>query len=609
MFATEAPGAKNNLTQNWVISHSATYVLLKPHHPAAAVNDKMPAFLAAHANPRFKDDITFHLEPIRDIHLHSDAVFTPEPTGNITYVYFFMGIAFLTLIIASFNFINLSTARSIRRAREVGMRKVMGAHRGKLIGQFIGESLLLSFIAFLFSLLLIELLLPTFNALTDRTLGFLTPADPLVLFIYAGIFVLTGILAGSYPALFISSFQPITALKGEVDKQMGKGLRLRKVLVVAQFTVTIALIASAMIVYLQLQYWRNQPLGFHKDHVLTVPLFSSNMNNIFSGMTQETHNRLDAFKNEITTHHSVAAMTLSSHLPGVSMVVRSVVPEGFTEEDNLFIGGIAVDFNFIETYGLEVIEGRDFSKEHGSDQQDAFIINRKAVEIFGWNDPADAIGKSITREGKSGTIIGVIKDFHHRNLRMSINGYLLDVNPYLFSTVSIRISGQNVPETVEYLNEKWTEYFPGKAFDYTFLDGQIEALYGNEERLARAVGYFSLLAVLISSLGLYGLILLAAEQRTKEIGVRKVLGASVSHILYLLTREFTILIAAAFVIAVPVVYFTMNKWLIDFAYRIDISWIIFAVAGGLVMLIALITLSIQAAKAALSNPVEALRYE
>ncbi len=609
MFATENEFARTNLPQNWVISHSFTYVLLHRAHSAAAVDGKMQGFLDAHAHPQFKNHIEFTLEPLRAIHLRTETIMNPEPTGNIRYIYIFSAIAFITLLIACFNFVNLSTARSLKRAKEVGMRKVLGANRGKVVTQFLGESLILGFIAFACSLALIELLLPLLNTLTNRSIDFSYTGNASLLAVYLSVFLATGILAGAYPAIFISSFQPITALRGRTEKNVPGAPGIRKVLIVAQFVATIALIAGTMIVYLQLQYWRNQPLGFNKEHVLVIPLFSSNINNAFGGMTPELRDRLRTFENELLANPSIEAMTLASHLPGIGAVIRNIIPEGYTAEDNIFIAGISVDYDFIETFGLELVAGRDFSEDYGSDHQNAFIINETGAMNFGWADPQEALGKSVNREGKSGTIVGVMRDFPYRSLQYPIEGYLLDVAPQIFTTVSIRIDARNVPGTINYIEEMWTNFFPEKVFEYRFLDEQIDEAYNQEERLAMIVGNFSLLAIVISILGLYGLIRLAAEQRTKEIGIRKVLGASVAHVVYILTKEFTLLIVVAFFIAVPIIYGVMNSWLADFAYRIPLSAGIFLTAGFFALFVALATVSIQAVKSARINPAESVKYE
>jgi putative ABC transport system permease protein len=610
MFALESPAARENLPQNWVITHSYTYVLLKPGQHPEAVNARFPAFLLQHAPKRLSKDIVYQLQPLKDIHLRSNLLMEVEPVGSLTYVYVFLGIAFLTLLIACINFINLSTARSLKRAREVGMRKVLGAEKRQLIGQFLGESFLMSGLAFGLSLLLMLLLLPTLNELTQKhlTIGHLLNS-PLLMAAFVGVFLLTGALAGSYPAFFVSRFQPVETLKGSFTSGKAKGGMLRQSLVVLQFAASIALIIGAVTTYRQLQFLRNQPMGFQKDYIVTASLLSNNLTNLFTEPSDSAYLRLKTFANTLKQHPDVESVTLSNAEPGQGVARRGIVPEGFTAENNLFISCLAVDYDFIETYGLKVLAGRNFSPAFETDRQAGFIINETGAKSFGWNTPQEAIGKNVDREGKKGKIVGVIRDFHNQSLRDPMTGLLMDVDIPVLNVFSIRIRSARMPETLAFLGRQWNSFFPDKVFDYQFLDQRISQLYEREQRLGKVIGYFASLAIVISCLGLYGLVSLVVGQRTKEIGIRKVLGASAGNIVYLLSGNFALLVGISFLLAVPLAWWGASRWLQDFAYRINISWWIFAVSGVLVLLVALLTVSIQAIRAALANPVKSLRTE
>ncbi|QHT71265.1 FtsX-like permease family protein [Rhodocytophaga rosea] len=609
MFATEIPEVRENLSQNRLISHSYTYVLLKPNQSVASVNKRFPAFLEKYGNEQLRKDQNFSLQPLLDIHLYSDLQAEPEPGGDIMYVYLFTGIAFITLLIACINFINLATASSLRRTREVGVRKVLGAYRIQLIGQFLGESLLISLMAFIISVVLVMAGLPLLNELTGKQLSVDVLGNWQVILAFFGLFVAAGMIAGSYPAFFVSGFQSVESLKGTNIATKAGGVGVRKVLVVTQFTVSIALMAGALVSYQQLQYLQNRPLGFGKEHTLVLPLFSDNLNNIFGGVGPEMRSKTNAFEEAIAQNPKVKASTLSSGSPGNGAVMRNIVPQGFTQEDNIFVSGMPVDYDFISAYGMEIIAGRDFSKTYGTDHLEAFIINEKAVQQFKWGSPQEAIGKTIDREGKKGKVIGVVKDFHYQSLQAPIEAFVFDVNPPVFNTFSIKVQSDHIPQTIEFLEKKWNEFFPERAFSYAFLDETINEAYNADQRLGKIIGYFAFLAIFISGLGLFGLASFTTAQRTKEIGIRKVLGASIPQIVGLLYKDFALLVGISFVVAIPLAWYVMNKWLADFAYSIPMQWWMFALPGLLVTIIALLTVSWQSIKAALANPVKSLRNE
>ncbi len=609
MFAVENEEVGKNLPQNWIITHSYTYVLLYPGKSPTAVDRAFPDFLEKFGNPVFRSKQAFTLTALTDLHLRSDIESQPEPVSSTTYLYIFSGIALITLLIACINFINLSTARSLKRAREVGMRKVLGAEKTQLVGQFLGESLLVSLLALVLAIGLMSLFLPEVNQLTQKSLSLTSLAAAPVLAGMLGVFLLAGLLAGLYPAFFVTNFQPVKTLKGLAAGSLSRGVLLRKGLVIVQFTVTITLIMGSLIAWNQWQYMRNQSLGFQKDQMLIIPLFSENINTIFGGVDNALRNRMNGFEEALLTNPNIEATTLSAGRPGTGAIRRGTIPEGFTQEDNLYVASLTVDYDFIPAYKLKLVAGRDFSKTYGTDFLEAFILNEKAVKDFGWPSPEAAIGKQFEREGKKGRVVGVVQDFHFRPLREPIEALVIDVWAPIFTVFSVRISGHTVPATIAHVRETWGKFFPEKVFDYSFLDEDLNQQYQSEERLGKLVRNFAGLAVLISCLGLYGLILFTTQQKVKEIGIRKVLGASVGSLVALLSGEFVKLVLVAIVLATPLAWYALDTWLQDFAYRIPIGWAIFAVAGGSALLIAVLTVSYQAIKAALANPVKSLRSE
>jgi putative ABC transport system permease protein len=600
---------RNNLSSNWVISHSYTYVLLEEGAQSEDVNKGFPALLEKFGNPNVRDGQNFTLVPITDIHLNSTAGSEPTPTANLTFLYIFLAIGLITLLIAAINFVNFSTAGSLGRAKEVGVRKVLGARKSTIAGQFLGESMILSFIGFLISLILIRLALPYMNDLTDRVLSFDILNNWTLAALFFGIFILAGLLAGSYPAFFVTRFKPVSILRGKGFSSIPKGVYIRKALITIQFIATIALIGGALGIYKQIQYLQSQPMGFQSDYMLNVPLFSPQLNSIFGGVDGDLRQKMNSFEEELLKNPKVESTTLSSTVPGQGAPRRNVQGEHITAEDNMFITCNSVDYDFLETYELELVAGRSFDKEMGTDHQNAFILNERAVADMRWESPDDAIGKRLLREGKEGTVIGVVKDFHQTSLHQPIIPLVMDVQASIFTNFSIKISSENIPASLKFIEETWDDFFPQKVFEYTFLDESIANLYQAETRLGQIIGYFAFLAILISCFGLYGLVAFAAAQKTKEIGIRKVLGASIPSILTMLSKEFVFLILIAGCIALPLAYYGLSQWLTNYPYNIGIgAWLFFVPIIG-VLVIALLTISYQTIRAAIANPVKALKHE
>ncbi len=573
-----------------------SYLLLKKNTNEKTLLSKFPAFLQKRDGTGMKRDqtqFTILLEPLRDVYLKSNR--GGDRAGNINNVYIFSLIAVFILVIACINFINLTTARSAERAKEVGIRKVVGAARFQLTKQFLSESILICIIAFLLAVLLCGLLLPLFNQLSGKIVsaGIFSQVSYLIMLFLTAICI--GIVAGIYPALVLSSFKPIAVLKGRFVSG-NRGLILRKGLVIAQFTISIALIIGTIVVYAQLKYMRNQDLGFTKEQMMVIDTHG------------DTHR--EAFKNEISTAPGVLSTALSSSVPG------SGYPRALCQIENkkgdMQTTGIDlyfVDFNYMPQYKMKVIAGRVFSIDFGTDTTKAMILNEAAVKMLGYSSPQEAIGRRFSQWGRDGKVIGVVKDFHYRSLQQEIQPLSMRIEPGGCDQVSVSLSTRNVHATIAAIQSKWEQLIPYRPFSYYFLDEAFDKQYRSEDRFGSLFLNFAALAIFISCLGLLGLASYSTLQRTKEIGIRKVLGASVPGIINLLSKEFLKLVVIAFIIASPVAWFVMHNWLQDFAYRIFISWWVFAMAGVAAVLIALITVSFQAVKAAVANPVKSLRTE
>ncbi|MEQ9377470.1 MAG: ABC transporter permease [Imperialibacter sp.] len=600
---------KERLNQNWVASHLYTYVLLKEAESAATANARFPEFYDKFVPEPIKIGQKWSLFPMTDTRLYANLSAEPEAVSDITFVYIFSAIAILTLLIACINFINLSTARSLQRTKEIGMRKVLGAWKTQLVMQFLGESFVVSLAAAFIAAGLSFYLLPSLNTLTDKELvysDFLTITNVLI---FLGLVLITAVAAGIYPAFFVTKIDPANSLKGILSNKGRSGLSFRKTLVIVQFTVSIILISGGIIVYQQVNFMRNRPMGFEKDFIINVPLFSNNFNNAFGGVEGNMRQRMNTFEDEMMRSPNVLASTLSDNPLGLGSVYRPVVPDGHTREENIIAPVLSVDYDFIDTYGLSVVAGRDFDKSFGTDHLNAVLVNESAVKDYGFGSNEEAIGKKFTVEGNDCQVVGVIKDFHFMTLQQPIGPLAFRVSVANFTMFSIKIHPENLPATLAGVEQVWIKHFPEKAFEYTFLDETLASSYRNEERLGKIVGYFAGIAILISCLGSYGLIMFLAQQKMKEISIRKVLGATIGNIVILLSKGFALLILFSLLIAVPVVYYFMDGWLDDFSFRINIGPGSFLLAGGLTLMIVGLTISYQAIKAAYSNPVSTLRNE
>ena len=584
--------------EGWGLDPVFTYVLLNAGADPRPIEARIASLLDEH----FGTDRYFNilLQPLEDIHLHSQLRAELAPNGSMTYVYTFSAIAAFILLIACINFMNLATARSARRAREVGMRKVLGAQRSQLIGQFLSEAALLSLLSALLALPMLALVVPLFNAISGKALTLGGLLDARTVLMLGGLTLFIGVMAGSYPALYLSAFRPIRVLKAG---DQGGGRReavLRKGLVVFQFAVSIVLIACTTVVAEQMDYVRSKNLGFDREQVIILPL------------NDDVRKGYAFFRREVLDQPGVLNVALSEQVPARAGNGSSYQIEGLDEE--LGATRLFVDEHFVDTYGIEMVAGRGFSEAIGTDAESAFIVNQELVRDAGWASDEDALGKTVQMawggEERRGRIVGVARDFHLFSLHGPVTRLVINVMPLdVLNFVSVRLAPGNVSEALGELEEAWTVFAPNYPFEYYFLDEDFERLHEADETLGQVFTTFAVLAILVACLGLFALAAFAAEQRTKEIGVRKVLGASVSQMVVLLTGDIARLVLIAFVGAVPVAHYAMSRWLEQFAYRIDLSVWMFAASGALALFIAFATVGYQTFRAAMTDPVKSLRYE
>jgi ABC-type antimicrobial peptide transport system permease subunit len=580
--------------ENWRRVQFYTYVQLQKTSPVRDVNQKISHTIKEYL-PKYNTQI--FLQSLKDIHLRSDYEWDLDnyKKGNMALVYIFSFTALCILMIACINFMNLSTARSANRTKEVGMRKVTGALRRDIIKQFFGETLLLCFIALLVALILVEIFLPAMNSLSGKQLLLNFSGNMNLILGLIAITLFTGILSGSYPALYLSAFQPVNIFKKHFRAKQTKGISLRKLLVVLQFTLTVILIIGTTVVYKQIHYMLQRDLGFNKGHVLIFGLRHFN---------QET------FTNELLQNPNILSITYSqapdSQPPGIS----GFDWEGKNPEEELMLYPVVADYDYLKTFDMEMVQGRFFSREHTTDAASAFVVNETASNAMGLENP---VGTRLSfrdfRMEFDGTIIGVMKDFHQSSLHNTIEPLVFYIPREGYHRVCVKISSNNVPETLAFIETIWKKYTTDYPINYEFLDEKINSFYKTEQTIGQIFQYFTSLAIIIACLGLFSLASFSAEQRTKEIGIRKVLGASVSGIVIMLTKEFTKWIIIATIIACPVAYLVIQKWLQTFSYRISLGLEIFIFSGALALVIALFTVSYQAIRAARANPVDSLRYE
>lgn len=480
--------------------------------------------------------------------------------------------------------------------------------RYQLIFQFLAESFLFVLISMGMAYVVFNLSLPLLNELTGKNLVFGEVVDQNLILASLVLILFITLLAGGYPSYFITQFESVSALKGNSTTGLGNQF-LRKALVVFQLAIACMLLSGSLLIMKQINFLESRPLGFQKDQVINVPLFSQNLNGLFNQQDSLFRSRLQTFRNAVESESGVQYTTLSSGAPGLGTVYRGTIPEGFTQEANLFVANMAVDYDFLESYQMELVAGRSFDRNHGTDEAEAFVVNETAVKEFNWGTAEEAIGKTINREGKEGKVIGVVQDFNFAALTTSISGMILELDPDQFGVLSIKFDNQHVKATLDRLEKHWNKIFPEKAFEYTFLDEQLNAQYANFQNFGTIIQTFTVIGILIACLGVYGLVLFTVQRKVKEIGVRKVLGATIGSILTIIYRDFALLLVIGFVLAIPVSWYLLNQWLTNFTFHTSINAMTYVLSFAVILLIVSLTVSYQAIKAARANPVKSLRSE
>ena len=584
-----------NMFLGWDGGHSYyTYIKLNQNASIQQLYGKLPSFMEKHINYKYRQFgsvLSLIFEPLEKIHLYSKVSGDLPTSGNLNQIYILSGIAIFILLIACINFINLSTAMSIKRAKEVGLRKVVGATKGKIITQFLGESFLLSFISLIIALIIIEIIQPVFNSLVYSNLNLYDQSNITILVGLILITIISGLFAGSFPAFYISGFQPVTILKGGFNTIKGKPV-LRKILIFVQFFITSILIVSTITFFLQLNFLKNKDLGFNKGNVILL------------GLTSETaQKKVDVLKNEFRKIPNVKNVAASTSYPGSGLTRNGYLPEGL--ENPIMIHVIDVDYDYLSLMDIKIINGRNFSKEFGTDQS-AFLINETLAKKLNWENPT---GKYISRDGKH-KIIGVVKDFHFSPLHYDIEPLIITVHPWdYYYLLSLKVNPGDSEQTLKTIETAWNKIIPNEPFNYRFLDKAIESNYIDIDRTGETFIYFSLIAIILAGLGLFGQAVFNTEQRIKEIGIRKVLGANVKEILIVLTSDIAKIILVANIFAFPLAWYFNYKWLQHFAYHINVSYWVYITTLMISLTIAIITILFQTIKAARTSPLDALKYE
>ncbi|WP_018478946.1 ABC transporter permease [Pontibacter roseus] len=599
-FSTIPADIRQGMGGNWGNTNSYTYVLLQHASDGAALQAKLPDFVQSRIAPargNTTERMELQLQALTDIHLNTDYLWEAFPVGKKSYIYIFSFVGVFILLIASINYMNLATARSAKRAKEVGLRKVVGANRSQLVTQFLSESVMLTLLAVLLALMLVELMLPTFNSLADKQISSTYFTDPDFLLLLLAIALFIGLVAGSYPALVLSHFKPVDILKTG-KTQAGGGALLRKGLVVLQFTISLVLIIGTAVVYSQMHYLKSQDLGFTKEQVLVVDIPSGDTTIV---------SKMPVMKSELTKNPNITSATTSAMIPGQSTGVIIFNVERDKQMVEKTFNTIWVDYEFLDLMNIPLLAGRNFSKDMSTDLQYGIIVNESAARAMGWEEPiGKRIGGSDTTRAK---VIGMVKDFNYTSLHNQIEPLVIMLGPENNGYLMARISPGNLEQTLAHVESTWRRLAPSHPMDYFFLDDSFNEQYRAEEKMLTIFGYFTLLTILIACMGLFGLAAFTAEQRTKEIGIRKVLGSSVTGIVVLLTKDFALLVCLAILIASPIAWYGMWHWLQDFAYRTPISAWVFIASGLVALGIAIFTVSFKATRAAMEDPVRALRTE
>jgi len=588
-----------DLSRNWQNFRIYTYLLLDANADPEAVEGKMRTLIEERLGKILRTagvELNPYLQKLTDIHLKSNLEGELGPTGDESYIYIFSAVAVFILLIACINFMNLSTARSENRAKEVGIRKVVGADRFQLIKQFLGESTIFTLFASVIAGIAVIFLLTPFNAIAEKSISassFISVQTGLLLI---GIVIVVGAVSGSYPAFLLSAFKPAEVLSGKKHKGASGGL-LRKILVVVQFSISVFLLIGLSVIYSQMGYIKNRPLGYDKENIIAVPLSDPAPRSTY-----------DSYKTALLSNSRVMSVSAASTLPGGLFGIGLLRPVGRPPNENLTVQIMNVDYDFIETFGMQLLEGRDFSREFTTDLNRALLLNEEAVRQFGFDSGLD---KRLTPGGQNVLpVIGVVKDYYFKSLHQSIEPFAMILAAEQgFNWVFIKTTSASISSVVQFAEQEWSRTNPGHPFEYSFVDSHNDMMYQSEMKLSRLFSIFTGIAIYIACLGLFGLASFTAVQRTKEIGIRKVLGASVGGIVVILSKEYVKWIVLANIIAWPLAYYFMHRWLEGFAYHTSLSILAFLASGILALIIALLTVSFQTIKTARSDPVDSLRYE
>jgi putative ABC transport system permease protein len=599
--------------ESWGWHQFFNYVQLKKGSDVNNLEAKFQREVKARSNVSIYDAQAFDkpfLQPLKKIHLYSsDLKFDTAVRGNIVYVYALTIIAGIILLIACFNFVNLSTAKSLQRAREVGVRKTIGANRKQLMLQFVGETMLLMTISMAISIIFASLLLPWLNAFTNKQIPGALLASPMSIVFIILVIIIASALAGFYPAIVLSGFKPVQVLKGNASalQEPGKSAWLRKSLVVGQFALSVMITISAIIVLRQVNYLHNKDLGFNKEEIMFFPMRGDNMSH-----------KAETFRQELLRLPGISSVSIGYGYPGDAVAGDEVITYINGKQETHFATQLTVDYDYIKTLGLKIIQGRDFSRSMNTDRDHAWIINETAVKLLGFGTAEKAIGQKLSWHPwdgnnkdslKTGLIIGVVRDFNYKSLYDKVEAAVIQIYPEAAWKVAVKLNGKSIGRSIDQVKSVWDKFAPEYPLEYKFLDENFEQMYRAEDKLKTLLLIFTGIAIFVACLGLLGLAAYHASRRRKEVGIRKVLGASTGNLVFLLSKDFIKLVLISLIISSPVAWYFMNKWLQDFAYRINIGWAVFLIAGLIAIGIALTTVSIQALKAAWDNPVKSLRTE
>ena len=591
------------LPQTWVWNPCWTYMVLAKGATPEMLEKEFPAFIEKYFYDAEKDNITLYLQALTDIHLESKLDYEIEQNSNRLYVFILSSIAFFLLLIAAINFMNLSTATSGNRAREIGIKKAIGVPRYRLISQFMGESLILTYISLLLAILLVEVCIPTFNTFTGKSfeLSILLRPDYVIGLILLGF--ITGVLSGIYPAIYLSAFKPLNILNGGHGLSRSSGLA-RKILVVVQFMISVCLIIGTIMIFNQLNYLKDAELGFEMDNIMVVPINRTPIVRSY-----------DAFSKELMQDTRIHSVTAMDDIFGSAHNTHEFRPEGYPEDQWQFYPAMVVQWNFVETFGIKVLEGRDYNEANKADPVNSILINEAMVRHMGWESNVDALGKKFRSLNGEERVIGVINDFHVTSLHEESGPFVLNMkeNPpeirWFLKYIAISYQEGKETEVIELVNKVWMEYAPTRPFEYSFLDQELEKLYADENSLSTLSLIFTALILIIAGLGIFGLVSFMAEKRTREIGIRKVMGANSWHIIKILSVEFFWLVSIASILAWAASWYLISEWLAHFAYRTSLDWIVFLLAAVIALTFALLITAVKAWFASRMNPVDTIKHE